>query len=184
MAFQDKTPEQPARNLAAISERDEKRRHHKGSPPLSPEQLVDEVRRLLDMDHARQAFDLINARGSGEDVVRNARAVCCLRMGNYEQGLRLLRELVVHRGRVDLREDVPVYFKVNYATALLASGNLSGGEGVLWELAGRPHPRIAELQSAVQSTVKSLSWGRWLLWKCGYQLEQPVEIGFPPGVLS
>lgn len=151
---------------------------------LSSQELIERVQRMLEQGHARQAFDLINARGAGEPNVRNARAVCQLRLGRPDEAVRLLRELVLPHGRVDLRTDVPVCFQTNYATALFLSGNISGGEAVLHDLRSVKHPRLAELRRAFDGWVASLSFWQRFLWRCGLPIDKPFALDFPPGDLA
>lgn len=184
MSFQDKSNEQEQQNRVEFDSPRRSQHKRRGDDQLSPQELIDRVQRMLDQGHAKQAFDLINARGAGDASVRNARAVCQLRLGKADEAVRLLREIVLPHGRVDLRTDVPVCFKTNYATALFLSGNVSGGETVLHDLRGAKHPRLADLHRALDGWVASLSYWQRFLRRCGLPLDKPFSIDFAPGDLS
>jgi tetratricopeptide (TPR) repeat protein len=97
-----------------------------------PTTVLQQVRVLLQANQPGQALALIEESRLFTPEVRNAQGVCLLRLGNHERALMIFRELVL-RG-LNLRSDVPLAFRTNYATALLADGNLVGCESALADI--------------------------------------------------
>lgn len=136
---------------------------------------------LLESGQPQAALDLVNSRNSSDPSLKNARAVCLMRLGNPDQAVRVLREITLANGGVWFRDNIPLEYKVNFATALAMTGNASGAASILNELPTENSPSVARLQDAIQRWKQSLSLWQRFLWKLGIASEQPVPLDFPPG---
>jgi hypothetical protein len=176
-------PSSPARGHAAGSNG-----ASNGAPtaaPVSPAQvLLDQARHLLELDKPQEAFDLINAKGSGAPAMKNARGVCLMRMQQPALAVRTYRSIVLDHNGISLRSDVPIVYKTNFATALLLDGNVSGCQSVLDEIRDENDPGVQKLRSVIQRWVSELSFLKRLAWKAGSQPAHPVTIDFVPGELA
>src|SRR5262245_33902605 len=88
--------------------------------------LPGEVGKLLEEGQPAAALTRLGNARIRSPWLANAAGVCLLRLGNPKAAVETFRGLVLSGGLI-LRGDVPTEFKVNFATALLADGNLSGG---------------------------------------------------------
>src|SRR5262245_42438631 len=88
--------------------------------------------------------------------VPNAVGVCQLRLGHVASAVELFRGMVVS-GHLDLRDDVPVVWKTNFATALLMAKNLAGCLAALAEIKDHHHPHVAKIRAAVERWKAGLS---------------------------
>lgn len=153
------------------------------SKPGDQEQLLEQVRTLLNDQRPREALVLIAKFGSSNDLVRNAYGVCLMRTGEVDRAVEVYRDLCIERGVSLKRGTLPVQL-ANYATALLLQGNLSGCLSVLRQLR-TPHPAAERLRGAIARWGQSLPWLRRLGVKLGaYEPRIPVDLGFPPGDLE
>ena len=153
-------------------------------PPAGPEgarppevaNLLDRVGSLLHAGQPRQAFDLLAEARSGSPWAATATAVCLLRLGQAGRAVELLRGRVLGAGGVCLRDDVPVVFKINFATALLAAGNLAGGQRVLDEIREEPNPAVQKLRAALRRWRDGLSFWQKLRWSLGGEPSSPLVL--------
>jgi hypothetical protein len=130
---------------------------------------------------------LDSLRSDGQDArLRNLRAVCLLRLGRYDSAIRVLRDLVLKPGCTWMRPDVPMAYKVNFATALLLGGHPGGCAEMLAELRQPTHPSVLRLQAAIDRWVASLSFWQKLNWRIygDGPANRPVTIDFLPGELD
>lgn len=144
--------------------------------------LLHRVETLLDTGRAAEAFDLLRPATS-DPVLKNARGVCLLRMGQPGLALRVYRELCLTGGGIVVRPDAPAVWKVNYANALLMDGNVAGCVGILNDLGEAEHPLLGQLRAAVAKWESELSLWQRLAWRLGTQPSRPVTLDFAPGAL-
>lgn len=143
------------------------------------------VQALLDAGDVKQALARVSALGSLPDLrLKNARGVCLMRTGCLDGAVRVFREFVLAPGGYLLRSDIPVIYKTNLATALLLSGNVSGGMDVLGEIRERTHPAVAKLLAAIGKWRAGLNPWQKLGWVLGTYTPQFIPLDFPPGDLS
>ncbi|MEX0718458.1 MAG: hypothetical protein WD066_17825 [Planctomycetaceae bacterium] len=138
------------------------------------------VRTLVEAGRLQDAFDLAN-RGAADALLKNARGVCLLRMQRPEQAVRVYRELTLTGGGIVIRSNVPLIFKLNFATALLMSGNVGGCCEILHEIRNEDHPRITQLRAAIENWKSGLTLFQRLMWRLGNPPEIPATIDFVPG---
>jgi hypothetical protein len=155
--------------------------YHK-SPEISD--LLGVVAELLQTHREQEAIDKLRRSKAGSPWIRNALAVCQMRLGQPHPAIELLRGLVLDPNGINLRADVPATFKTNFATALLMNHNLSGCLSALNSVNEANHPAVHRLQSAIQTWRKTLSW--WQRWNLllGSEPAKPVPLDFPPGDLD
>lgn len=140
--------------------------------------LLDRVKDLLDAGKPQDALKILSRESS--EWARNARSVCFLRLGQPTQAVETLRGLVID-GVLNLREDAPMTFKTNFATALLLSGNISGGIGTLHDIRDDANPEVQRLRSAVAKWRESMTFWQKFGWLLGIIPNHPLTIDGPPG---
>ncbi|HEV3342666.1 MAG TPA: hypothetical protein VG125_20005, partial [Pirellulales bacterium] len=101
----------------------------------------------------------------------------------YQDAVDLLRGLVLGTGGVTYRQDVPTVFQTNFATALLAVGNLSGCLSMLKSIKDQQHPAVQELRAAIDRWNRDLSPWQKLRWRLGGE-PAPPALDFPLGHVS
>lgn len=153
-----------------------------GAASESIEMVLDRVSRQLEAGHPERALEEIGRCKLKSDRLTNAAAVCQMRLGNAERAVEALRGLVIE-GSIHLRADVPPVYKLNFAAALLAAGNVDGFLTTLAEL-GDGHPSARRYRDAYRTWRASLT--RWERVKAGlFGMEtRPFRPEFPLGELS
>jgi hypothetical protein len=145
--------------------------------------LLGKVEKLLEEGQPVVALERISRSKLSSPWLMNAAAVCQLRLGNAKVAVDTFRGLVLAAGGLVLREDVPTVFKANFAMALLADGNLSGGLRVLDEIREKEHPAVRELWDAVQQWKAAMTFWQRLWWSLGGEPPRPLILDFPLGCL-
>ncbi len=157
----------------------------KKEPAESPHAaLLRKVASLVEAGKAEEAFDFINARGVGDSVFKNARAVCLMRMGQPPLAVRALREICLTSHGTMLRDDIPDHYATNLASALFAAGNVAGCRAILDELAKNDLPRVQELKELIRQWEQQMSFWQRLKWKCGIQPPIPTPAERAPADLA
>lgn len=144
---------------------------------------LDQVRAFLDQGHPDKALDALNKMRDHSPPAANARAVCLMRLGHADQAVSIYRSMLLASG-VIIRENAPVTYVVNFATALLLAGNPAGAVATLDDLHQPDHPSAVRLRGAIARWRKSLGFKRRLLLAVtGDAPGEPVRLDFPPGEL-
>ena len=152
-----------------------------GHPPEA-RAVMSQVELFLRAGQPRRALDLL-ARGKVQSPwATNATGVCLLRLGQADRAVELFRPLVL-AGSLFVRPDVPTAWKVNFATALLLTDNLSGCVEVLADIQEEDHPGVQRLRAALREWRGRLSLWERVRWFLGEQPDRRVELDFPPGEL-
>jgi hypothetical protein len=151
--------------------------------PADVADVLGKVSVLLEEGQPAAALKVLAKYGLSSPWLANATAVCQLRLGNARIAVDTLRGLVLAPGGLLLREDVPVVFKINFATALMADGNLSGGLRTLGEVRDESHPGVREIRDAIRRWEGGLSFGQKLWWTLGGQPSRPFVLDITPGRL-
>ncbi len=150
--------------------------------PSEPPGLRDQIEKHLQAGQPKKALDVLARSKVHSPWSTNAIAVCLLRLGQADRAVELFRNLVLS-GSLFLRPDVPTAWKVNFATALLLSDNLSGCVQLLGDIHEEDHPGVQRLRAAVGSWHNRLSIWQKIQWFLGGQPARGVELDFPPGEL-
>lgn len=148
------------------------------------ESTLARVERHLRQREYSAALHLVSQPGHDPEL-RNAKGVCLLRMGEYKAAMPVLRELVYNAGSVWVRPEAPTPHKVNFATALLLTGNLVGCKDMLAQAMDDQHPGVMRMRACLRRWEKGLTWWQWLNWKFGGVSESmgQVPLDFEPGLL-
>lgn len=153
------------------------------SPPPGIAELLDEIEKHLQDENPERALDVIARARSNSPWLTNAAAVCQLRKKNYSVAMTSFRSLVVGKGGILIRDDVPVAFKANFALSLFLVDNFDGASSLLAELRKEDHPAVLQLRTAFQQWKQGMSaWDR-LKWKVAGLPPGPIAFDFPLGVL-
>lgn len=151
--------------------------------PGSSAYLLQAILTAAEHKQYEKALSLTTRRGGQDLEIVNARGVCLMRLGKYNEAVVLFRNLVLQPGCVWTRKDRPPHYKCNFATALLLSGRPAGCLEILHELGDDAPPVAAALRSTIKQWESSLSLPAWLAWKFygSVPSTQPVSIDFEPG---
>ena len=146
-------------------------------------EVLEKVEELLAQGQPGAALARISSSRLSSPWLTNAAGVCQLRLGNAKIAVDTFRNLVLTAGGLVLRDDVPAVFKINFATALLADGNLSGGLRVLDEIRDEGHPAVREIRDAIRRWKESMTLAQMLWWSIGGQPPRPLVLDFALGRL-
>jgi tetratricopeptide (TPR) repeat protein len=147
---------------------------------------TDEILRKIEpcvaAGHYAKAVALLSSVGADPQLL-NAKGVCLLRMGKYDEAVRLYKNLVLTPGCTWMRRDLPTVYKTNYATALLLSGRPGGSLEMLDEIGDEQNPTVRRLRSAIQHWEARLSLWQRLNWRFGRiaPSNRPLSIDFEAG---
>jgi hypothetical protein len=146
----------------------------------SPElvKVLEKAKEQLESGKFQEALRTLS--GYDSEWTRNARGVCYLRMGDTDAAINTLRGLAVTQ-HLSLRPEAPLIFKINFAAALLLSGNIGGGLGVLDDIRDENQPAVQKLRAAIQRWKASMSFWEKLRWWLGGEPSRPFTLGFPAG---
>jgi len=141
---------------------------------------IDHIRELLNQNRPHDALKFIENLGQKTPVMENARGVCLMRLGKFEEAISVLRE-VAFQGYICMPSDTPVLYQMNFAIAMLVSNHKEGAFPILNKLDEKVLPQIAKLEDAIRRWVKSLNFIEKCCYHIGLYPNKPVTIDFPPG---
>ncbi|GAA4421599.1 hypothetical protein [Bremerella cremea] len=132
-----------------------------------------------------KALSLVQIPGT-DILLKNAKGVCLLRLGKFDAAVTLYREIVFNAGCVWVRPEVPIFFKVNFATALVLSGNIDGGSNILAQSMDENNEAARRLRSCLQSWRRSYPLWKKIFWAVGLGPANtaPLTLDFEPGVFE
>lgn len=148
----------------------------------APDPILNKVLRLADAGDYQAALGLLRD-SNRQPLLRNARGVCLLRLGRIDDAVRVFRDLVLQPGCTWMRPELPVEFKLNFATALFLSGRPSGSLEMLAEIRDEQHPTVILLRAEIRKWESTLTWWQRLNWRIG-RIDPPTPpagLSFPPG---
>lgn len=150
------------------------------STPAMEPTVREKVKELLQAGQPQKALGMIkNTDWLTEEPV-NAKVVCLLRLGRPNEVLPLLRPYVVTNQNLLIKSSSAL--KVNFATALLLDGNVSGCLHILDEMHDEDNPTVQQLQTGIKQWRKGLLFRQVLLLYCSDRPKSPVKLDFqPPG---
>lgn len=154
----------------------------------NPEKVTDVlalVHTLLDVGKAGEAVELMRKYGTESSELSNAYGVALMRAGETAKALAFYRRICLYPDSVCFKDNLPTMLRVNYATALLLEGNVSGCLGALTEVGQEQDPYVRRLRSAIGRWRRSLGWWKRLEFILyGAEPDRPVPLDFPPGDLD
>jgi Flp pilus assembly protein TadD len=143
---------------------------------------LDQVKQLLAENRLDEAQKVLGRMHDTSVSALNVRAVCLMRSGRADEALRILNPLVFPHGGMMVDPAAPIQVKVNYATALLLSGNLPGCTSALAELRDEKAPSVEKLRQAIARWRKSQGLLRRLTMALGMEpYNAKVTLDYPPG---
>lgn len=152
--------------------------------PADVAATLKDVQSFLDRKQVQDALASLGRNRTASPWLQNAQGVCQLRLGNINGAIEIFARLVLSNGGVVVRRDVPTIFLANYATALLASGNLPGCQWILNEIQEKSHPSAERVRDAIKRWRAGLTlWQRFLLALNG-ETKMPPVLDFPLGDLG
>jgi len=144
--------------------------------------LRGQIEDLLKTGQPKKALDVLAGSKIDSPWSTNATGVCLMRLGQVEQAVGVFRNLVLSSG-LFLRSEMPAAWKVNFATALLMTDNLTGSIQVLRDIKEEDHPSVQRLRNAIRQWEEELSLWEKLQWHLGGQPARRVKLNYPPGEL-
>jgi hypothetical protein len=151
--------------------------------PNEAARRLEQAEALLRAGQPKKALDVLGRSGPPSDRVTNAVGVCLLRLGEAGRAVEVFRGLALVPGTVCLRPDAPALYKTNFATALLAAGQVAGGLRVLDEIGDEQQPTVRRLRAAWRRWSEGLSLWQKVRWCLGDSPTHPVALGEAPGEL-
>jgi hypothetical protein len=131
-------------------------------PPLDAKSR--RIRSLIDGGQYQRALDLLPTSQCTDDI-RNTRAVCLMRMGQFESAVQVFRLFALTGYSQTIKKDLPEYIKVNYSAALFFGGQPSGGWAALQEVRSDNDPQAEIIRRACQRWVAEMGFFRRLDWR-------------------
>ena len=154
--------------------------NHKNTHKVS---IFDRVQTLLDEGRPSDALKLIDHPGQTSASMKNAQAVCLLRLGKVQEAISLLRD-ITFQGFVCIPSDTPVVYQANFITAMLMANHKDSIFDIIDRLDDRQHPAVAKIKATIEKWEKSLNTFQKLLYKMGIYPKKAILIDFPPGELE
>lgn len=130
----------------------------------------------LQAGRTKQAHEILRRADVASPWVVNALGVCQLRQGQAQAAVDTFRRLAVG-DHLRLRSDAPI--KVNFATALLLSGNIAGCFSTLDEIGPERHPAIERLRAALTRWKQNMSFWERINWYLGSEPNRAVILDLP-----
>jgi len=143
----------------------------------------EQVRRLLEQGHPDRALDVIDHNDQNSTWMKNARAVCLLRLGKAQDAIRVLAD-ITFQGNICIPSDTPAVYQTNFATALLIANNKEGAIDIIDRLHENHEPLVEKLANAVDKWRKGLTLVQKVLCKIGIFPGGRIQIDFCPGDLD
>ncbi len=138
---------------------------------------------LLNSGKAEEALQLLTSIPESTGWIRNAMAVCLMRMGKPKKASDLLVELVYQKNSVVMRPDVSDGIKLNLVSAMLMAGNIEGAAGMLKEVKNET-PMKTRVDHVFREWRKKQSIFSRIAMRLGIYPTCPVELDFPPGQIE
>lgn len=143
-----------------------------------------EVETLLASLHTEEALTLLG-RQPMDDRRQNAKAVCLLRLGRFEEAGRVLADLILQQGSLVLKPGLPVAYLLNFATSLFLTRDVDEALRFITEAGyvGYRDPRLIEFGLAIRAWKRALPWRAKLKWIWSGRAPSPTSPN-PVGYLA
>jgi hypothetical protein len=139
---------------------------------------------LITDNKEESALKILDRIQDGSVWIKNATAVCWMRLGKPEKACAILLDMVYKNNSVIMRQDASDVTKLNLATAMLMTGNVDGAMVVLHAVEHNT-PMKENLKKAILAWRKQLPiWSRMAISVEIYPRNKPVRFDFPPGQIE
>ncbi len=136
---------------------------------------------LADAGDPGKALAVASQSGLSTDAIRNACAICLLRMGRVPQALNQFKSLVLASGCTWMKEGLPTIYQANFCVALIVAGHPGGANELLKSIPDQRHPSVVRLRGMLAEWEHSLSFWQRVQWKLGLEPDLPATVPFAPG---
>ncbi len=145
---------------------------------------LDHIWALITDNKVDNALKILEGIQDGSAWIKNATAVCWMRLGKAEKATAILLDMVYKNNSVIMKQDASDVTKLNLVTAMLMTGNI---EGALTVLNAVEHnlPMKDNLIRAIAAWKKQLPmWSRMAMSVEIYPRNKPVKLDFAPGQIE
>ncbi len=122
------------------------------------------VQEVVGKGNYQRALELLPADNQDPEI-RNCRAVCMIRLHQFEAAFNILRTTVVNSGTQATRPEVSDHIKINFAIALFYGGHPNGALDVLSETRREDDPCVQQLRQATAQWVAGMGLLQKFDWK-------------------
>jgi hypothetical protein len=122
--------------------------------------LVDRINNLLNDGKTQAALELITKSKQMENPrIGNARAVCLMRLGKFEEAVSQLAAIVFPGRVVAVAPGTPVVYITNLAISMLKVNNITGALSLFKQIEqkDRNHPAAVKLEQTIKDWKRSLN---------------------------
>ncbi len=144
---------------------------------------IRQARNLLDTAGPEASLDSLNASRLQSPLIENARGVCLLRLGEYNDALLIFRRLVFPNNAFAIPDNTPIAYRVNYVTTFFLQNNVIIGLQLLNDILQKQHPLVRQLADAVKRWKRTLPLWRRLLLPVGVYPSTPFLLDYPAGAM-
>lgn len=143
--------------------------------------VLPEVIALADAGNSERALLLVRSVGKSSDASVNARCVCLMRLGRFEEARDLMRGVAIQQGTTWMKPETPVIYRVNFCLALFLSGHSGGSKSLLLEMLEQDHPSVQRVHRAIENWRQNLTFWQRVQWAMGLEPEAKIVLDFTPG---
>ncbi|MBN2064537.1 MAG: CDC27 family protein [Sedimentisphaerales bacterium] len=152
------------------------------SDNIKDQEITLHTRELLEQGKYQEALQYLKKTGKRNHQLDNIRGVCLIRLGQYEEAISVLKE-IVFQGNICIPQDTPVSYQINFATAMIMANKKSGAISVLTSLNEKTCPQVCQLKRAIKNWAKGLNFWEKLCYLSGSYPQKPITLDFVPGEL-
>jgi len=151
-----------------------------------PTTLINRIENLLDEGKPQVALDLIDRSKQENPVIENARGVCLIRLGKFQEANDVLSAIVFPGRMVGVPAGTPIVYQTNLVIAMLKINNIDGALSILRQINDgyRKHQTVVKIDIAIRRWKKSLSLFQKIQLAVGYTPHKPVIIDCAEGQLE
>lgn len=150
-------------------------------PSNSPTATIERASQLAEAGNVGDALKLLSSSSTDNADIRNAKAVCLMRLERPDEAVNVYRSLLLAPGCTWIQPDRPVFHITNFALSLILIGRPSGARDLLNGVKDKNHPSVDRLSEILRKWERNLSWWQWLNWRCGVDPTHKVTLSAPIG---
>lgn len=152
-------------------------------PKAAQLDLMLEVQHLLDDHEPEKALDLLLPGNRSDPRIRNARAVCLMQLGRYDEAMSEISPLVLGGSPLSCRADAPTVCRANFVAIIALRGDPFQALSLLHDIPEQAHPAVQQLRDGLRAWRRSVAFWRWPLMVLGVYPSTPLRLDFTPGWL-